>query len=213
MTRDSFWRRPLAFALVAWLCLAWSCNLAQTSGGGGTDVPDSFQARVIRNDGASATGAVVRIRPQQWSALSGTASIEWQSRVDSTGRFSIALPDTGLWNLEILDSSSGQGRFLSIRPDSIRKVDAGSIRLSEQGSLHGHPERNTSSFPVLVVLLGTDHAVVPNASGEWSFSGLAPGGYRTGFVYSADPGSVVPSATLEVLPSYMIKVSRAAIYL
>jgi hypothetical protein len=188
------------------MCLAWSCNLAQTSGGGGTDVPDSFQARVIRNDGTSATGATVRIRPQQWSALSGTAAIEWQSRVDSTGRFSIALPDTGSWNLEILDSSSGQGRFLSIRPDSIRKVDAGSIRLSEQGSLQGHLERNTSSFPVLVVLLGTDHAVAPNASGEWSFSGLAPGGYRTGFVYSTAPGSVVLSAIVEVLPADTIVV-------
>lgn len=99
-------------ALVASMLLG-SCG-NQPTAGGGSDQPNSLDVLVVRADGSSlATGAAARWVSGSWNPQDTVTQLDSivygpQGRVGDDGRLRIPRPDSGVWHLEIIDSSSRQ---------------------------------------------------------------------------------------------------------
>lgn len=163
---------------MAWIAITQGCDDSTSAGGGGTDVPDSFEAVVVASDGGPASGAVVRIRPERWTARSGAAPAAWETRTGTDGRFELAWPDTGRWSLEILAPSRDEGRFLPSVGDSLLRLLAPRVVLAPFARLAGSIPSVGPDSSGTILLEGTDRNVSPGASGAWILRDLGPGTYR-----------------------------------
>lgn len=141
-------------------------------------MPDSFEAVVVASDGDPVAGAVVRIRPQHWTANSGAAPTAWETRTGTEGRFEIAWPDSGRWSLEILSLSREEGRFLPSVGDSLLQIAVPRMVLAPLASLSGRIPSPSVDTPGVVLLEGTDREVLPESTGTWNIFDLGPGTYR-----------------------------------
>ena len=140
---------------------------------------------MVASDGDPVAGAVVKIRPEHWTAGSGVAPASWETRTEADGRFAIPWPDSGRWSLEILASSREEGRFLPSVGDSLLDVAIAKMVLAPLASLSGRIPAVGPDSQGTVLLEGTDREAIPQPAGTWHLHGLAPGTYR---VLWARPG-------------------------
>ena len=190
-----FRNRRLAWVLatVSWLLLGGACDLAESrAGGGGTDVPDGFQALVLGEDGRPVAGARLHVRPGNWSLVSGVPAAGWNFVADAAGRVRVPFSDTGLWMLEISDSGNRQGLFQVVPARAAVPSGDDTLRLVPTRTLTGELPTDSGIHPLRIVLLGTDHETTPDSTGTWTVADLAPGWYRPAAVYASSPGAPVP---------------------
>lgn len=140
---------------------------------------------MIASDGDPVAGALVRIRPEHWTANAGTAPASWETRTEADGRFEIPWPDSGRWSLEILALSREEGRFLPSVGDSLLDVASPRMVLAPLATLSGRIPTIGPDSQGTVLLEGTDREAIPQPAGTWHLQDLAPGTYR---VVWARPG-------------------------
>lgn len=160
------WRSILAVA-----CLL-GCDQGPTAGGGGTDVPDAFHARLEHPGGSVANGAVARVRPASWVAGSPGASAGWSSVSGPDGQVTLVFPDTGRWTLEVLAADGDAGWVHTASAESLKREER--VVLGPLGILEGR----TGIGAGRVVLLGTERSTALDSAGGWRFDALPAGTWR-----------------------------------
>ncbi len=164
-------RRALA---LAGCMLLGSCG-NQPTAGGGSDQPNSLDVAVVRADGATpAVGAAARWVHGTWSPSDTASALDTvvigpQAVVGSDGRLRIARPDTGVWHLEILDSSYHQVVILNAVGAYARLSPAArwSGVLASQGAL-----------PASLGLVGTSRRATITSDRTFVLDWLPAGTYR-----------------------------------
>lgn len=191
---------PLACALTcAILAAAWLSSCAtRVGGGGGSDVPNDLQGRLLlaSGDPASAVRVILRrVVSSPW-----TPSEERSVWTDSDGRYVLPVPlGTGEWTVEWQDSLRGLGAFRSL--DSLRQPDGRleEVRLEDWGVLAGTCVSDSRE------VIATDRlwipelgrVVAPDSTGSWAFPQVPSGRYAPRLLTQAqEQPFVFPASTV-----------------
>lgn len=176
----------------------------RAAGGSGVDVPNSFQARLLADDPCRKSGALVRIRPSEWTPLDSLAPATWNSVATDSGALRIEIPPTHpAWTLEVQDSSGICGILREIRllpggtlADSLRL-----LRLQPTGTVSGTVSTPTGTGNIAdlaIVVPGIDMLVRPDTSGSWSSRPLPPGAIKPEAAFESATSSIQPLAEVVV---------------
>lgn len=195
-----------------------------TNAGGGVDVPNSLQARLLSTGTCRAEGAQVRIRPADWTPLSDTTSPTWNTTSSSDGSITMPLKDTGDWVLEARDSTGGCGVIRSFDIDSSkgqRTIQLGDLSLERFGSIEGSIATAGSGTDSVakwsIVIPGVDVVVTPDSNGIWRIELLSAGSYAPIAVFKGVPEQVaigkveVAPQTTSVAPPTVVEIPDGSI--
>lgn len=175
-------------------------------GGSGVDVPNSLQARLLSTGTCRADGATVRVRPADWTPLSGAADPGWDATSSADGSFVLPLTDTGAWVVEARDSIGGCGALRAVDTDSSKgriRIHLGDLALERFGSIEGSIATAASGTDSVagwsIVIPGVDVVITPDSNGIWRIELLSAGSYAPVAVFKGLPEQV-PVGTVQVAP-------------
>lgn len=181
----SLWTHPLLGLLLA-VFLA-SCD-DSTAGGGGSDVPNDLNGRVVLASGDPA--ADVRVVLRRIPARPEDAVEEHAVWTDSDGRYRLEGHPAGAgWSLEWRDSLRGLGAFRLLDDRDADQGTLPEVRLQPWGSLAGtcvSDDREVIAtdrlwIPELARL------VTPDSTGSWIFRSLPSGVHTARLLTQAQP--------------------------
>lgn len=175
-------------ALVAVVLAGILAACDSTAGGGGSDVPNDLDGRVVLASGEPAAGVLVVLR--RVPSRPEEAVEERTAWTDSDGRWSLEGASAGAgWSLEWRDSLRGQGAFRLLDQSDAGGGNLGEVRLEPWGSLAGtcvSDDREVIAtdrlwIPELARL------VTPDSTGSWIFRSLPPGIHTARLLTQAQP--------------------------
>lgn len=202
------WTRPLLGVLL--VAVLSSCD-DSVGGGGGSDVPNDLNGRVVLASGDPA--AEVRVVLRRIPAGPDEAVEEHAVWTDSDGRYRLEGHAGGAgWSLEWRDSSRGQGAF---RVLGDRDADLGTlreVRLERWGSLAGTCVSDNREVIATDRLWIPELArlVTPDSTGSWAFLTVPPGVHTVRLMTKAQadpflfPSSRVPAGERRLLEPILL---------
>ncbi|HNY31147.1 MAG TPA: hypothetical protein PKO15_09685, partial [Fibrobacteria bacterium] len=153
--RDPIPTRLPSLAAIAGLLLCACDDSRVVSGPSGTETGNALQARILREDGSAAGGAVVAVRRSTALDQDGTFILV----ADPSGRVSTRL-EAGEWTLEARDG--GQGLRLDMRLASDTSLDE--ARLARLGAVAGRLQSTVPSPTLAIPGLGRQVAVASDGT-------------------------------------------------
>jgi hypothetical protein len=140
------------------------CGSDRVAGGSSTETSNRLAARFVDEEGQSAAGAVVRIRPSGWTGLASdsVSSGLWRTRLDTSldasGSLDAAGFADGSYTIEIASPGLSLRRLLATGQSVVLDT------LREPGGLAG---RFSPNWAGSVRVLGTDRIIVSDSEGAF----------------------------------------------
>jgi hypothetical protein len=169
----SAWRYPLVGVFLALLIA--SCD-DSVGGGGGSDVPNDLNGRVVLASGDPA--AEVRVVLRRIPVRPDEVVEEHSVWTDSDGRYRLEGHAGGAgWSLEWRDSLRGQGAYRLLGDRDAELGTLREVRLERLGSLAGTCVSDNREVIATDRLWIPELArlVTPDSTGSWAFRTLPPG--------------------------------------
>jgi hypothetical protein len=173
--------------VVCFSILLLSCSGDRIAGGkGGSETTNGITACIRLSDGTPAAGSTVRLRRTDFvsrpAALSKTKLNSADIVTDSNGIFTINDIDTGMYSIEVNDTSAIAGKggavLLYCNPDADDVTNIGTEYLKPYATVAGHVDSDVSKGKdVFVQIRGLERLAMVNEAGAFSFDDLPEGNY------------------------------------
>lgn len=184
-------RKLLAPLFIALLCGLFSCSQPSEVAGTGSETGNAraLVGKLVKENGSSAEGMVVYLRPDDFLAQTSAKRIAVSSlktidtaTTNSEGNYTFGNIAAGIYVLECLDGEPGNGVLIDSvvvdNADSVTEADTDTLK--PLGSIEGQIPIRTGkdASQIRVLLFGLDRVAVPDSFGRFSISGLPEGRYK-----------------------------------
>jgi hypothetical protein len=189
--------RVLLGAALACGLLFWECSLGVSSApqnaGGGSEVV-GVAGTVADSAGNAVANAVVKLRRADYVATAALAKrssgdrgsvYSADTRTDDTGAYLVANVDTGIYLIEIIDSTRKIGAALRCTVETVGALlSAPRATMRPTASVRGRIPRHfqMDSTRVTVSVYGLDRVAFTDTNGNFVLPGIAEGTYSLRFV-------------------------------